>query len=168
MNSSEVIRYKDFLDPREYGIILNEINKPNWEFGNLSLEQTAQRFWGKFELENNPFFSVSLFNKIKWTTYSDFDIERIYMNGHTGGSHGNVHQDSFDTNSRTFLIYCNETWSPEHGGGTTFICDDDNITTYPHPLSAVYFPGIIPHFAAPISNNFKGLRVTLAFKLILK
>lgn len=168
MNSSEVICYRDFLDHREYRIILNEINKPNWEFGTVSANQNERRFWGQFELENNPFFSVSIFNKIKWTTNSDFNIERIYMNGHTGGSHGNIHQDSCDPNGRTFLIYCHENWSPEHGGGTTFMCDDDIITTYPHPLSAVYFPATIPHFAAPTSTDFRGLRVTLAFKLNLK
>jgi hypothetical protein len=168
MNSTEIIRYKFFLDSREYRIISDEISKPNWTFGHASLGQQGRSFWGKFDLEKNPFFSVSLFNKIKWTTSHDFDIERIYMNGHTGGSHGNTHSDSIDPNGRTFLIYCHEEWNPEHGGGTTFLCDDDNITTYPHPLSAVYFPGIIPHFAAPISNDFRGLRVTLAFKLKLK
>lgn len=170
MISSEIIQYKNFLTPKDNHNLIIQILKPNWEFTNSSIptNPNAKRFWSVNNLEKDPFYSEYLFNKIKLVTGHDFHIERVYMNGHTSGSQGNPHVDSLDKRARTFLIYCNDTWTPDFGGGTTFLCDDDNVTTYPYPYSAVYFPGVIPHFAAPISSSFTGLRVTLAFKLILK
>ena len=170
MLSSEIIQYKDFTIPREIKTIQEQIDKPLWIFGwsSAGLDANSNKFWIQQGLESIPFFSEHLFEKIKNRTGHDFDIERIYMNGHTNGSHGNAHRDSEDPRSKTFLIYCNDTWLPDFGGGTTFLCDDDNVTAYPYPYSAVYFSGNIPHFAAPLSPNFKGLRVTLAYKLKLK
>jgi Rps23 Pro-64 3,4-dihydroxylase Tpa1-like proline 4-hydroxylase len=168
MLSSEIIQYKDFTIPKDIRTIEEQIHKPLWRFGHSSsLDPDANKFWSQ-SVESIPFFSEYLFEKIKNRTGQDFDIERIYMNGHTNGSHGNVHTDSSDPRSKTFLIYCNDTWLPDLGGGTTFICDDDNVTAYPYPYSAIYFSGNIPHFATPLSPHFKGLRVTLAYKLKLK
>jgi hypothetical protein len=90
------------------------------------------------------------------------------MNGHTAGGHGNIHKDSEFRNGRTFIIYCNKTWNPEFGGNTMFVIGEDVLSTYPYPFSAVYFQNNQNHFAGPLSRNFNGLRVTLAFKLFLK
>ena len=170
MISSEINQYKNFITPKDNKVLLEQIVKPVWQFGHSSNPNNPNSilFWAQNGLEQDPFYSEYLFNKIKLITGHDFDIRSVYMNGHTSGSHGNVHIDSETSESRTFLIYCNDTWLPEFGGGTTFLCDDDNVTAYPYPYSAIYFPGNVPHFAAPISSTFKGLRVTLAFKLRLK
>jgi hypothetical protein len=86
------------------------------------------------------------------------------MNGHTGGGYGLMHKDSVFDQGRTFLIYCNPEWNIEWGGGTYFAENDTIINNKPY--SAVYFQNNKDHFATPISKDFHGLRVTLAFKLL--
>lgn len=166
---NEIKIYHNFLTSKEQDVINKIITGSNWKFGHSSNgTPNGNSFWQIHELENNEFFSVDLLNKIKEKTGDDFDVERIYMNGHTAGSHGNIHTDSQSDRGRTFLIYCNQTWHPEFGGNTMFLGGSEVISTYPYPYSAVYFRNNIEHFAGPLSRNFNGLRVTLAFKLYLK
>jgi hypothetical protein len=165
---NEIKVYHNFLTPKEQGIINKVIMQPLWRFGHVSNSGSNNPFWQIHGLETDEFFSVKLLNKIKEKTGDDFDVERIYMNGHTAGGHGNIHKDSDDDRGRTFIIYCNETWNPEFGGSTVFLDKGKVISTYPYPYSAVYFQNNIEHFAGPLSRQFNGLRVTLAFKLFLK
>jgi hypothetical protein len=164
---NEIKIYHNFLTPQEHTVIDDIIMRPLWRFGHNST-MDGNLFWKINGLETDEFFSVKLLNKIKEKTGDDFDLERIYMNGHTAGSHGNIHTDSQANNGRTFLVYCNQTWNPEFGGSTVFLDGDKVLSTYPYPYSAVYFQNNIKHFAGPLSRNFNGLRVTLAFKLFLK
>jgi Rps23 Pro-64 3,4-dihydroxylase Tpa1-like proline 4-hydroxylase len=161
--------FKDFITLKDQEKINETILSPKWKWGHasdykLSLSDT-EFFWQIHSLEKEDFYSVHLLNKIKEVTGDDFTVERIYLNGHTACSQGNLHKDTYDENGRTFLIYCNENWNPEHGGGTMFMQDDEITTYYPYSYSAIYFKNNIDHCAAPISKMFKGLRVTLAFKL---
>jgi hypothetical protein len=165
---NEIKVYHNFLTPKEQGIINKVIMQPLWRFGHVSNPGSNNPFWQIHGLETDEFFSVKLLNKIKEKTGDDFDVERIYMNGHTAGGHGNIHKDSDDDRGRTFIIYCNETWNPEFGGSTVFLDKGKVLSTYPYPYSAVYFQNNKEHFAGPLSRNFNGLRVTLAFKLYLK
>ena len=103
-------------------------------------------------------------NKIKELTGDNLIIERIYMNGHTACSHGNLHKDTDLDHGRTFIIYCNSEWNIEWGGGTYFAENDTVVNNKPY--SAVYFQNNQEHFAMPLSKDFNGLRVTLAFKLL--
>jgi hypothetical protein len=119
-------------------------------------------------LENDDFFSVHLLSKIKTITEDDFNVERIYFNGHNGCSQGSPHTDTEQDNGRTFLIYCNKVWDMALGGNTSFILKDEVQSFFPYPKSAIYFQNNILHMASPISKNFNGIRVTLAFKLLLK
>jgi hypothetical protein len=120
------------------------------------------------KLENDEFFSVYLLNKIKEITKDNFEVERIYFNGHNACSQGHPHIDSDKENGRTFLIYCNKFWDMALGGSTSFIIDNEVQSFFPDPKSAIYFKNNILHMASPISKDFKGIRVTLAFKLYLK
>jgi hypothetical protein len=165
---NEIKVYHNFLTPQEQTVIDDIIFQPIWRFGHGSTTGSNNPFWQIHGLETDEFFSVKLLNKIKEKTGDDFDVERIYMNGHTAGGHGNIHTDTQDDKGRTFLIYCNQTWNPEFGGSTVFLDGDKVLSTYPYPYSAVYFQNNIEHFAGPLSRNFNGLRVTLAFKLFLK
>jgi hypothetical protein len=165
---NEIKVYHNFLTPQEQVVIDEVIKRPIWRFGHGSTPGNINAFWQIHGLETDEFFSVKLLNKIKEKTGDDFDVERIYMNGHTAGGHGNIHTDSPLAHGRTFLIYCNQTWHPEFGGSTVFLDGDRVLSTYPYPYSAVYFQNNIEHFAGPLSRNFNGLRVTLAFKLFLK
>ena len=164
-----ITQYKDFLLPSEQLTINQTIMSPRWQWGHSSNGAAdGGMFWKIDGLEQDEFFSVYLLNKIKNITGDEFDVERIYMNGHTACGQANTHKDSPHDHGRTFLIYCNEHWDSEFGGGTCFNKDGEYITNYPYPYSAVYFQNNIDHFAMPISRKFNGLRVTLAFKLYLK
>jgi Rps23 Pro-64 3,4-dihydroxylase Tpa1-like proline 4-hydroxylase len=157
--------YKNFITPQDQLIINETIMQPIWQWGHGSAPNGQNTFWKIDNLQNNKFYSVNLLNKIKELTSDQLQIERIYMNGHTACSHANIHKDSESNNGRTFLIYCNQIWNPEFGGGTCFVKDDEIMSIYPYPYSAVYFQNNINHFSMPLSKNFNGLRVTLAYKL---
>jgi hypothetical protein len=163
--------FKDFITPQEQKKINETILSPRWKWGYQSDPNPNRNtlfnevFWQITALEKESFYSIDLLNKIKDTIQEEVLIERIYMNGHLASGQGNMHKDSEKDNGRTFLIYCNEDWHPELGGGTSFVNNGEITTYYPHPYSAIYFQNNINHFAAPLSRMFNGLRVTLAFKL---
>lgn len=119
-------------------------------------------------LENDEFFSVYLLNKIKDLTKDDFKIERIYFNGHNACSQGYPHKDTEQENGRTFLIYCNRMWDLSFGGNTNLLINNQVESYFPYPKSAIYFKNNILHCASPVSKDFTGVRITLAFKLYLK
>lgn len=158
--------FENFLSAEEKEIIHNKLSQPLWSFGHSSQGDPLQTvFWKISNLEKEEFFSTHLMQKIQELTEDKLTIERVYMNGHTACSNGNIHTDSGDSNGRTFLIYCNKEWNPEFGGGTCFLHNNEAISFYPAPYSAIYFQNNIEHFAMPLSRFFNGLRVTLAFKL---
>ena len=158
--------FENFLTEEEKLTVQAKAAQPVWSFGHSSNGDQAQTiFWKIPDLEKEDFFSKRLAQKIQDLTGDKLAVKQIYMNGHTACSNGNIHTDGQEDDGRTFLIYCNENWHPELGGGTCFLYDNIAHSTYPAPYSAVYFQNNIPHFAMPISRFFNGLRVTLAFKL---
>lgn len=164
MNGVKVFR--DFLTPHDQLIIDQKIRLPYWRFFHHSGNSTEEKpFWSMDNLEHDDFFGVYLFNKVKETIGQNHVMERVYMNGHVSGSNGYLHTDSEVSNGRTFLIYCNQTWSANFGGSTYFVNGNEMEYFYPHPFSAICFQNNILHGAQPISTDFKGLRVTLAYKL---
>jgi Rps23 Pro-64 3,4-dihydroxylase Tpa1-like proline 4-hydroxylase len=157
--------YKDFLMPSDQDKIESKILEPKWSCNHSSGSKDGNLFWQMSGLENDEFFSNHMIKRIENVTGDKFEIERIYFNGHNACSHGSIHVDSDKENGRTFLIYCNRVWYPEYDGGTTFVFDDEVKTFFPHPRSAIYFQNNIKHFASSVGKEFKGVRVTLAFKL---
>ena len=161
--------YKNFLSIYELDIINRTALEPRWVCNHGSMSRDNSSLFWRLDLnpEQDPFFFNEVFNKIKERTGENFEIERIYFNGHNACSGGQIHQDNTSPNARTFLIYCNQAWSPELGGGTVFVLDHDNIVTqYPYPRAAICFPGYLRHSALPTGKTFNGLRVTLAYKLL--
>ena len=160
-----LIKFNDFISDQELSYIESIIVSPRWKWGHKSNLTDSRAFWRIDDLKDDEFFSIHLLNRIKELTGDDFEVEIIYMNGHTACSSGSPHQDSKQENGRTFLIYCNQEWKSEFGGGTAFVVDDEIATVNPKPKSAIYFRNDVFHHATPLSKNFNGLRVTLAFKL---
>ena len=156
--------YDNFLTEQDKDYIQSIIRSPKWKWFHKSKPTDIDCFWQLGNLEFDTFFNPYLLNKIKELTGDDLAIERIYMNGHTGGGHGNMHKDSEFDLGRTFIVYCNPEWNIEWGGGTYFAENDTVVNNKPY--SAVYFQNNIEHFATPLSKDFNGLRVTLAFKLL--
>jgi len=175
---------ENFLNPNEFEELLGKINSyntdysyPGWKhIGHSSSDFFDKKFW-YIDLQNDPYFTNSLFTKIKSTikyhfdenVKLDLDIEdSVYLNGTTFGQQGYYHKDLCD---RTLLVYCNKDWKIEHSGATVFTVksndDEKHLTIYPKNFSAVYFDSNIQHFSQSVSKDFLGLRVTLAYKLFL-
>lgn len=57
---------------------------------------------------------------------------------------------------------------PEWGGKTIFNLNNQYEYYDPCPNTAICFPGEISHMAEGVSRLFTGLRVTIAWKLLLK
>ena len=180
MNShNNVILINDFINQKDFDDIIQMIDLysysndyPGWKLNGFSnQEDTNKRFWF-IDLIDNEYFNKQIFEKIKLQISKLFDddviLDRVYLNGSTFGQQGYFHIDDTLENSRTLLIYCNSEWKNEWVGGTVFETLGGIQTIYPLPKRAAYFDARIPHFSQPLSKDFDGLRVTLAYKLLLK
>lgn len=163
--------YDDVFDHLTFRRICEELRRPGWDFGHTSYHPSdpnysiCSKFWKK-ELDENVFFSDYLLNKIQEKTQQSFTLEHVYANGHTYGLDGIFHQDHFDDQGRTFLLYANLQWANEWGGGTQFYTDSGELRTIMfQPNRAVLFPGVVYHSAAPTTRLFNDLRITVAWKL---
>jgi hypothetical protein len=159
--------FREFLTDQDLQYIEEKISQPQWSCNHRSSDDpNSNSFWKMTGLENDEFFSKYLLDKIKKVTGDEFELERIYFNGHSACSQGNQHIDTPHDNGRTFLVYCNRVWNLEHAGGTSIVNEHREVETYfPYPRSAIYFKHNQVHLANPIGKDFKGIRVTLAFKL---
>ena len=172
MENIDIKEYNNVFSREDWNKILDCICKPNWYFGHGSFADDRRKvgypFW-RIDLDQDEFFTKYLLNIIEEKTNQQYELYDVYANGHTFGTQGSFHQDWHDERGRTFLFYVNEVWKLEWGGKTAF--DLGNGNTYfhvPKPNSAIIFPGVIPHAAEVTSRSFTGLRVTIAWKLLLK
>ena len=142
-----------------------------WRFGHGSHPRGSMKrgypFW-IYELNDNPYYTDYLLNIIKEKTQQDYELSNVYANGHTFGTQGDFHVDWYDDSERTFLYYANDNWRPEYLGKTIFDLGSEYHYHLPKGNSAVIFPGMIPHMAEGTSRAFTGLRVTIAWKLLLR
>ena len=172
--TSDVVQYKNFFDKEDWEEIQNKTGYgSNWCFGHTSYGedhpeyQNCVPFW-KIDFAEDTFFTDHLLNKIQEKLDTRFKLEHVYANGHTYGQDGSVHIDSLTDNGRTLLLYVNPRWHPVLGGATNFYINDGEVhSIFPKANKAVLFPGQIPHCAAPCTRSFKGLRVTVAWKLFI-
>jgi len=173
-NKDDIIEYDDVFSMNDYSKILDCVYDSKWQFGHGSFHSSDPRskmaypFWGMY-LKDNDFFTSYLLNIIEERTSQKYELLDVYANGHTHATSGSFHQDCYDDKGRTFLYYANERWSIEWGGKTAF--DFGNGKYYfhvPRPNSSILFPGIIPHAAESPSRGFPGLRITIAWKLLIK
>jgi hypothetical protein len=171
---NEILCYDDFFTNKEFEKILEYVNRPCWGFGHGSYDKSHPQyknsipFWG-MNLDGEEYFTDYLLNIIQKRTNTKFDLLTVYANGHTFGTKGSFHQDWYDNSERTFLLYANPEWNVEWGGNTVFdFGNGDYQFSVPRPNTAIMFPGVIPHCADATTRLFSGLRVTIAWKLILK
>lgn len=172
-NESDIISYVDIFNENDYRKILNVLSGARWRYGHGSDKknknyQGSPSFW-IMELNDDIFFTNVLLEKIKSLTDKKFSLSSVYANGHTYGTKGRPHQDWYDETGYTFLYYPNSSWDLEWQGKTTFILDKDKYYyKLPKPNCAVLFPGRIWHYAEETSRLFTGLRITIAWKLLLE
>jgi len=183
-----IYQLNDIFDPEEKDIIADKVLRysndpmyPGWKLTGRSSNDPLHKqkpFW-YLDIEDDPLLSKQIFYKIQKVIYEEFNeevaVDRIYLNGATYGQHGYFHQDNIHAEeARTFLIYCNSEWHPHWGGATIFkefvnkSKEEEGYsieTVYPVPFASVYFDGNLWHCSQPVSSDFPGLRVTLAYKL---
>lgn len=152
--------FENFLDNEELKDIEKSlINGHGWKFGQTSNTDSKYPFW-VWDLRKDPYYTDTLFDKVKSCIGMNVKLTNVYANGQTHGLSGNCHIDS-DT-GYTFLIYANPKWEFHWGGMTVF---NGNKSVMPVPGRAVLFPANIKHVGLDPSKNFTGLRVTIAYKL---
>lgn len=172
-NESSIIQFDNVFSIEDYNKILDYVYDARWQFGHGSFDPSDPRsrhsypFWG-MPLKDIDFFSQHLLNIIEKKTQQKYNLYDVYANGHTFGTKGSFHQDWYDETGRTFLFYANEEWNVDWGGKTVFDFGSNYYFNVPKPNSAILFPGCIPHSAEGTSRNFSGLRITIAWKLLLK
>lgn len=170
---NDIIQYDKFFSFNVVERITSKINEPRWRHGHGSHVDENNNslgipFW-RMDLLDDTYFSDYLLNIIREKTQQDYDLYDVYANGHTFGTQGEFHVDWYEPNGRTLLYYVNSNWRPEWGGKTIFLLNKEELYYQnPIPNSAVLFPGNTPHMAEGTSRLFSGLRVTIAWKLILK
>ena len=174
ISENDITQYNDVFDKKEFETILEYVARPCWQYGHGSHDETHPEynnsvpFWA-MNLDNEEYFTKYLLNKIQEKTNTKFDLTRVYANGHTFGTKGSFHQDWFDEKGRTFLLYANSTWNVNWGGSTIFnLGNEEYKFCIPKPNSAVLFPGMMYHCADATNRIFTGLRVTIAWKLLLR
>ena len=173
----QILHIKDIVSKEHFENIINIIDNINcdcdyhlsWKYtGSSMITKNMEHLWMCY-LDKEKFFTEELFSLIKEKIYKltqeKISLERVYFNGQTYGQQGYMHPDAFHDNSRTLLMYCNTKWEKNWAGGTAFDFGFDSKIFFPFPNSAVYFDSTIFHHAQPVSKNFNGLRVTLAYKL---
>lgn len=167
----QIKQYPHFFDKSDFEKILEKVSEPKWQFGHSSYAAEDPRFkfchlFWKIEFNEDKFFTEHLLNIIQEKTNQSYICEHVYANGQTYGLDGTLHQDYYDDERRTFLLYANVDWRVEWGGATQFYLEQNELySIYPEPNKAIIFPGVIYHSSAPTSRLFNGLRITVAWKL---
>lgn len=95
----------------------------------------------------------------------------VYANGQTFGQDTIIHRDNKVHPGLTVIIFCNEYWPTSWGGELVFYDDaKEHIVRAVLPKSrrAVIFDGRIPRAARSPSIKCDQVRMTLAFKTIIK
>ena len=171
---SDIIEYDDVFSESDYSEILKYVERPMWRYGHGSYPKEDARYKNSYpfwimELMEEKFFSEHLLNIIRKKTKLDLSLYYVYANGHTYGTKGVPHQDWAYPNGKTFLYYVNPEWDPTWGGKIAFYLDENKYYFHlPKPNNAVLFPGVMYHNAEETSRSFNGLRITIAWKLILE
>lgn len=163
--------YEEILSENRFLELSNDLMKSkNWEFSNNSgsvpfVREDGFHFWYN-ELIDNSVYTQEVLNIINKRTSENFIIDRVYANGQTHGQPGHMHIDADDANTWTCLLYMNPFWNIEWGGETVISPTPHEVVhILPKPNSAVLFKSNILHFGSEPSRHFRGLRITVAFKL---
>jgi hypothetical protein len=159
----------NFLPPKIQLAILEILRKPGWNLGHLpAIEGDStppSKLWHMNNLERFTLFSEVIFKVICKRFQTRFKIKRIYANAQIACQKGDIHTDDGDL---TFLYYPLQEWRPEWGGSLMFYKGAEVAECVSYvPNRAVMFPAKIIHGAEAPSKDYDGMRVSVAWKLLL-
>jgi hypothetical protein len=186
MDYNRIETFDNFLNDDEIRECTQAVSRPQWEFGAASDPSSpiSTPFW-IMKLTDEPFFNTKLLSKIESVTGKKFTVHRIYANGQTFGQDGTYHQDHDIDYGYTFCIYMNKQVTPETidntGGELIFkipnekndSANDNKKNQFSRVVVETYynrgilFPARVFHKGLAFNRYNKGLRVCIAWKLLL-
>lgn len=163
-------------------------SKPCWKFGQISQTSPISTPFWMMSLDDDPFFTNDLLLKIETATKKKYVLKRVYANGQTFGQDGTYHQDDICDKSYTFCLFVNKQVTHETidnvGGEFVFKrpivqeCNNNDSLNQGCPFSriivepiynrGILFPSNIFHKGLAFNRYNKGLRISIAWKLMLK
>jgi len=164
-------------------LTLDEMDKINkhlsgsvWKYGHSSLPdpsyEGSNNKWFDCHLEEVPFFSEYLLERINTVTRHKWECAMVYVNGQLIGQDGGWHTDTGNDDADnidyfTFMIYLNPVTKSTvniSNGHTEFMIENGILAIEPLENRAVMFNSNIKHRGrAPTIPNF--FRQTLVWKL---
>ncbi|MBC3419205.1 2OG-Fe(II) oxygenase [Pseudomonas sp. L7] len=179
----------DLLSPQELSMLAQRLAGPVWRFGWAQHYGVLDRpCWHAFiagsAREQRQDCEQELRERAGWTFLADWwagfkdshlpqaTLLGVYANGQTSGQDGPIHRDNRpDEPGKTLVMFCNEHWATAWGGELLFFnaAKTDVIkAVLPKPGRIVLFDGRIPHSARSPTASCNRLRVSLAFKTLIK
>lgn len=121
---------------------------------------------------NKPWsFLVGFWERFSKLYCFNITLLGVYGNGQTFGQDTIIHRDNKKHPGLTVIVFCNEHWPTSWGGELVFYDDKkENIikAVLPKSRRVVIFDGRIPHAARSPSVKCDQVRMTLAFKTVIK
>lgn len=167
---SDVKTFDNVFSDHEITSISAFLDRPRWRYGHVSSTRNYTNcppFWS-MDLTDEKFFTEYLFGKIQETVGDELEVYRCYCNGQVYGVGGQPHRDGFDERARTFIFYANDSWDIRWNGKTCILLDQGPYYVLPGINRAVYFPGVVRHFAEETTRTYGGMRKTVVWKAVLK
>jgi hypothetical protein len=170
---SPFVEYLDDVVSQEtHDLVCSKLDQIPWHFGHGSVAEQARPFW-KMILDQDV-ATDRIWAEAKATCEAiaggELIVLRQYANGHTYGQGGMSHTDDDRAGSYTLLYYPMREWQQNWAGETVFYGADCQVThcVTPKPRRAIMFDARVPHAGLAPSEEYNGLRKTIAFKLVLK
>jgi len=161
----------NFLDKEDLEMALNIVKSLQWTFGHKSnsMHSHDTPFWS-CSLNDNVFFKKNVLKIIEKTFNKNFEINRVYANGHSFGQDGSYHIDDENTDCYTFVLYLHEIMEADvelAGGHIYFKLPELKYKICYEPLlnRGILFPSSYIHKACSFSRYIMNLRSSVAFKL---
>jgi len=135
-----------------------------WKMTNWSgSKPTERRFWF-MDLQEDPMFTDTIFQRLRQLTGKDLELRNVYANGQTFGHDGDFHTDGQDASHWTFLIYASEI---ADGGLTLFRIPGTKLLSAVEPIrnTGVLFHANLVHRGLAPSRECDAMRVSIAYKL---
>lgn len=147
--------------------------RPCWH-SFIAGSQRVERQSSDAELANHPQwgFLSTFWGRVRSTHMPEATLLGVYANGQTFGQDSPIHRDNkASEKGLTVVMFCNDHWATCWGGELVFYDHQkENIikAVLPKPGRIVIFNGHVPHSARSPSADCERLRMTLAFKTIVK
>ena len=117
-------------------------------------------------------FLADIWARIKTVHMPMATLLGVYANGQVSSQDGPIHRDNApDAPGRTVMIFCSEYWATCWGGELMFYDADKKLlvaSVQPKPKRVVIFNGELPHAARAPAVSCNRLRMSIAFKTLIK